>query len=59
MAKKKSEEKPKGASLEKQAPHSLDEAIGKGLTPQKSSSYDEDYSKHPKFSKFNLPQGVK
>jgi hypothetical protein len=51
MARKK---KNKGAE---KAPVSMDEEIGKGLTPKeksesKSSAFEKDYEKHPKFSKF-------
>lgn len=48
MAKKKKNE---GAQ---KAPVSMDEAIGKGLTPkpQESSQIEKDYEMHPKFSKF-------
>lgn len=41
---------------------SLDEAIGKGLTPKKEhSELDQeknDYALHPKLAKFKSPQGV-
>ena len=41
---------------------SLDEQIGKGLTPKKEQSgldqEKNDYALHPKLAKFKSPQGV-
>lgn len=54
MAKKKPAETPENVSL--------DEQIGKGLTPKKEhSELDQeknDYAQHPKLAKFKTQQGV-
>lgn len=58
----KASEKKVKKQEESVAPISLDEQIGKGLTPKKEQSEldqeKNDYALHPKLAKFKSPQGV-